>query len=139
MGLLELAQQQKQGQIEDKTEKELEENIDNFQGNGLLAMAKRAKSKPASIQSSKKLASELLKKFNKPHRIIEEKRGFGYKGLGTRKIIQIKKTTESLETYPRRGKTLDTMIPAIRQARVRHIRPVHRHGRAGRLPSEDVL
>jgi len=95
MGLLELAQIQKQ-QIEEKTVSKLEVNNKEFQGSGLLAMAKKAKLQPSSTRVSNTSASELLKKFTESHVVIDEKRGFGYNGLGTRKIIQNKKTNEYL-------------------------------------------
>ena len=94
MGLLELAQMQKQQQEESPPIQDNE--IEGIQGSGLLAMAKRSKIQVTTSMDKKKTVSELLKKFHEPHAIIEEKRGFCYKGMGTRKIIQIKKTNEIL-------------------------------------------
>jgi archaeal flagellar protein FlaI len=96
MGLLELAQIQKQQQDEGASLPILNEEIEEIQGSGLLAMAKRSKMQATTQNDSKKTGSELLKKFHEPHVVIEEKRGFGYKGMGARKIIQLKKTNEYL-------------------------------------------
>ncbi|HMA82605.1 MAG TPA: hypothetical protein VKP59_00065, partial [Candidatus Thermoplasmatota archaeon] len=88
MGLLEQAQQQKH-QIPSETESEKElfikkeqQNVsqDILSGSGLLAKAKRKKQKPS--------LSKKDKDFAKNTRVLEEKKGFGWKGLGIRRIIK---------------------------------------------------
>jgi hypothetical protein len=94
MGLLEQAQQQKQ-QIPSKTETEKELFIKKEQkntsqdfptGSGLLSKAKRKKQKPS--------LSKKDKDFAKNTRVLEEKKGFGWKGLGIRRIIKHTETGE---------------------------------------------
>lgn len=40
--------------------------------------------------------TQLLSRFDKPHKVIEEKKGFGWKGIGIRRIIQTDETGEYL-------------------------------------------
>jgi flagellar protein FlaI len=96
MGLLELAELQNIPPDEGIEIDEINKKTVDESGSGLLAKAQQTKSKPISSPSSKKQKSELLKKFNEPHDIIEEKTGFGWMGLGRRRIIQLKQTGEYL-------------------------------------------
>lgn len=95
MGLLEQAQLHTDELDEDLFSDE-NESVEEIQGSGLLARAQQKKSKAPVRSAYKKGKSELLKKFNEPHEIIEEKSGFGWKGLGRRRIIRLKKTGEFL-------------------------------------------
>jgi archaeal flagellar protein FlaI len=62
-------------------------------GSGLLA---RASMKKRETDKKVRDPSQLLALFNKPHEVIEEKKGFGWKGIGTRRVIKIKETGEYL-------------------------------------------
>ena len=95
MGLLEQAQLQTNELDEDLFSDE-NEQFEEIQGSGLLARSQQTKNKTRVHSTHKIGKSELLKKFNEPHTIIEEKSGFGWKGLGKRRIIQLKKTGEYL-------------------------------------------
>lgn len=97
MGLLEQAQLQKKKPDEtEDTVLEQEEVPQEIAGGGLLAKAARSKIAPVKVPTKTKGRSELLEAFNKPHEVIEEKSGFGWKGFGTRRIIQLKDTGEFL-------------------------------------------
>ena len=62
-------------------------------GTGLLAKAtQKNQEKTKQVRDP----SKLLELFDKPHEIIEEKKGFGFKGIGTRRVIRIKETGEFL-------------------------------------------
>ncbi|OYT30192.1 hypothetical protein B6U98_00195 [Thermoplasmatales archaeon ex4572_165] len=98
MGLLEQAQLQKnQYDEEDQSTNINIDSFDEIQGSGLLAKANLSKIKKP-IPSPKKVEnrSELLKKFYEPHDLIEEQTGFGWDGLGKRRIIKLKETSEYL-------------------------------------------
>ena len=95
MGLLEQAQMQQNKTKEPRhileTEKAEQEQINSEMGSGLLSKAvlkKQEKHVRSSVQ--------LLDLFNQPHEVIEERKGFGWKGIGTRRIIKNKKTGEFL-------------------------------------------
>jgi flagellar protein FlaI len=95
MGLLEQAQLQKDD-LDENLFSDEHEQIEEIQGSGLLARAQQKKNKIPVPSSYKKGRSELLKKFNEPHNVVDEKSGFGWNGLGRRRIIQLKKTGEFL-------------------------------------------
>jgi len=94
MGLLEQAQLKKQNTpktIESEKEPFIESQQNPIRqdmptGSGLLAKAKRKKQKPT--------LSKKDKDFAKNTTILEEKKGFGWKGLGIRRIIKNKETGE---------------------------------------------
>lgn len=95
MGLLEQAQQKKQQtplpneDVKDiiiTTETVQPNDEDMPAGSGLLAKAKQKQQKPT--------LSKRDKDFAKNTKIIEEKKGFGWAGLGTRRIIQHNETAE---------------------------------------------
>jgi hypothetical protein len=124
MGLLEKANIQKSKQIKpEEKQKELVEKslepIETPQGTGLLSKSMQSKqtkvsvkpadsveipqgtgllSKAISITQPKltKKPASTLKSFSEPHDVIEEEIGFGWNGLGIRRIIQNKKTSEYL-------------------------------------------
>ena len=97
MGLLEKAQQRKQEleSTQDKPETEsVEESIDK-KTSGLLEKAKQRKKQIVSGKKVIKSSYEGIKKDGKTGRnIIEEKKGFGWKGLGTRRIVFDNNTNE---------------------------------------------
>ncbi|MBS3778643.1 MAG: type II/IV secretion system ATPase subunit [Candidatus Thermoplasmatota archaeon] len=91
MGLLEQAHQKKQSHMQREVKEEpFIEEKQNTQdipsGSGLLAKAKQKQQKPS--------LSSKNKDFAKNTEIVEEKKGFGWKGLGTRRIIQHNETGE---------------------------------------------
>jgi flagellar protein FlaI len=94
MGLLEQATQRKQQKplpnenLKDEfiTNDSDQPNLDIPLGSGLLAKAKQKQQKPT--------LSKQDKDFAKNTKIIEEKKGFGWAGLGTRRIIQHNETAE---------------------------------------------
>ena len=99
MGLLEKAQQQTQKDIQendsdDEFNEEEQQTIPA--GSGLLAVAAQKKSKRKSRKQVPSKASEILKIFEGKHEVIEEKTGFGWHGLGFRRIIQNLETGEYL-------------------------------------------
>ena len=91
MGLLEKAQQQ---QIQkDNLDQSEETEIPNqptqeiIQGSGLLALATKKKTLKKTEKLTPQRAAEILKIFKGKHDVIEEKSGFGWHGLGYRRII----------------------------------------------------
>lgn len=95
MGLLEQAQQLKQQPSQDAEsilkdsfiDSEEDQNLEDISlGSGLLAKAKKKKQKTT--------LSDRDKDFAKNTKIIEEKKGFGWKGRGVRRIIQNNETGE---------------------------------------------
>ncbi|KYK24250.1 hypothetical protein AYK24_06340 [Thermoplasmatales archaeon SG8-52-4] len=100
-GLLEKAQQKKQ--FSDKTNESLiikksnESNLKNyFQSSGLLEKTKQRKQKLSTekitdLKDIKKVyepkQKETTTELNKNLKIIEEQTGFGWKGLGTRRVV----------------------------------------------------
>lgn len=95
MGLLEQAQQLKQQPSQDAEsiikdsfiDSEEDQNLEDISlGSGLLAKAKQKKQKTT--------LSDRDKDFAKNTKIIEEKKGFGWKGRGVRRIIQHNETGE---------------------------------------------
>ncbi len=98
MGLLEKAELQKKEipEITDDSQKSNSEDEILFEGSGLLAKARQKKQKTKEKSNVSPKASEILKAFEGKHEIIDEKRGFGWHGLGTRKVIKNSKTGEIL-------------------------------------------
>jgi len=95
MGLLEQAQlKQKDTTVTQLTVETIDETQDQSiesEGTGLLSKAV-SKKQVKTDQHDKKL----LNLFHKPHEIIEEKKGFGWKGIGIRRVIRNKETGEHL-------------------------------------------
>lgn len=91
MGLLEKAQQKKHSDTDLELEREeiIEEKEDGIVvGSGLLAKAKQKKiSASKELKTEGKSYSAVDKKGSGKKEIIEEKKGFGYKGLGVRRIV----------------------------------------------------
>ena len=99
MGLLEKAQQRKQELeiIEDTAETQvIEEPIkEQRKPSGLLEKARLRKQQIASGKTdSSKIYTGLKKKGESGHDVIEEKKGFGWNGLGTRRIVFDHNTNE---------------------------------------------
>ena len=99
MGLLEKAQQKNPTEIQksqQEEKKQVEEEI--IVGTGLLAKAKQKQQ--VQVQKKKKKipakAAEILKVFDEKHEVVDEKTGFGWHGLGVRKVIKNSDTGEFL-------------------------------------------
>ena len=117
MGLLEKAQQKKQTLIQESKEHEIDKKseskeplkklqvkkeekiVEKGSSHGLLQKAKERKEKmETKIETiktiTKKLPADLEKIFSGKKEIIEEKKGFGWNGLGTRRIVYNKDINE---------------------------------------------
>jgi len=90
MGLLEKAQQRRQMLVEEKekpTSEEQKEPADH--SSGLLVKARQRKhaATTATTTEGEKQAYERVKQQNASQEVADERTGFGWKGLGSRKIV----------------------------------------------------
>jgi len=97
MGLLEKALQQNTEEVQNVPQEEkkpVEEEI--IVGTGLLEKAKQKQQAPKREKKISAKAKEILKAFEGDHEVIDEKTGFGWHGLGSRRIIKNSETGEFL-------------------------------------------
>jgi len=83
MGLLEKAQQRKK-ELEQTQEEKIQETTIATETKGLLEKAQQRKKE---LEKKEKIVTLEKTKWEGNKEIIEEKTGFGWKGLGTRRIV----------------------------------------------------
>lgn len=95
MGLLEQAQlKQKDTTLTQLTVESIDETQDQpIESDGTGLLSKAVSKKQVKTEHHDK---QLLNLFHQPHEVIEEKKGFGWKGISTRRIIRNKETGEYL-------------------------------------------
>lgn len=92
-GLLEKAKEKK---LEKQYEKQTEEKSKTKEKKGLLKkkQTKKEPEKTTEIPKPKEKTYEITRESNDKKEIIEEKQGFGWKGMGTRRIVLEKESGE---------------------------------------------